>query len=115
MGMFDVIVFDMEVPGFPLQGRRFQTKNLDCCMDIYTVTKAGRLCLTGNDLLGDDSTVSDELEEVDIDFHGDIRLLGEENYDEYVVRFTHGTLEWIRPSHFGDAPVIAGVSHPHES
>ena len=50
MGMFDIVVFDMESPGLPLRGRRFQTKNLDCCLDVYTVTKAGRLCMTGSEL-----------------------------------------------------------------
>jgi hypothetical protein len=35
---------------------------------------------------------------VDLDFHGDIRLVTlEGGYQEYVARFTHGTLEWIRP------------------
>jgi len=92
--MFDVVVFDMELPGFPFQGRRFQTKNLDCCMDIYTVTKTGRLCLTGSDFLEDESSPR---EPVDIDFHGDIRLIAEDSHDRYLARFTHGALEWIRP------------------
>jgi len=34
----------------------------------------------------------------DTNFHGDIRLLSNEGeLEEYVARFTHGTLEWIRP------------------
>jgi hypothetical protein len=94
MGMFDVVVFDMELPGFPFRGCRFQTKNLECCMDIYTVTKTGRLCMTGSDFLEDDAT---EREAVDMDFHGDLRLIAEDSYEQYAVRFTHGTLEWIRP------------------
>ena len=97
MGMFDVVVFDVELPdcGCPVQGRRFQTKSLDRCLDIYTVTRAGRLRLTGNDLLGSDDAPASE--EIDIDFHGDIRLLAEKGHDEYVARFTHGALEWVRP------------------
>ena len=35
----------------------------------------------------------------DLEFHGDIRLTGliEGELIEYAARFTHGTLEWIRP------------------
>ena len=60
MGMFDVVVFDMDLPGFPFRGQRFQTKDLDCCMDVHTLTKTGRLCLTGSDLF--DSEVPGEPE-----------------------------------------------------
>lgn len=37
--------------------------------------------------------------DVDTEFHGDIRLTStsENQLLEYVARFTHGTLEWIRP------------------
>jgi hypothetical protein len=42
-----------------------------------------------------------ETEDIDIDFHGDIRLISEQEAAgesrEYVARFTHGTLEWVRP------------------
>jgi hypothetical protein len=40
------------------------------------------------------------LEKLDIDmqFHGDILLIGDNgSSSEYIARFTHGTLEWIRP------------------
>jgi hypothetical protein len=99
MGMYDVVVFDLDVPGLSLKGRRFQTKSFERCLDLYTVTAAGRICLTGSDL-GDDEpgTRNDQREAVDIDFHGDIRLVAEErDYQEYLARFTHGTLEWVRP------------------
>ncbi len=38
-------------------------------------------------------------EDVDMDFHGDIRLIStvEGRCIEYAARFTHGNLEWIRP------------------
>jgi hypothetical protein len=100
MGMYDEIWFDAELPDVPSACRRFQTKSLDCCLDRYTVTKAGRLCLTGNVMLDDEPVVGaqGETEDVDLDFHGDIRLLSTEgDGGEYVARFTHGTLEWIRP------------------
>ena len=34
---------------------------------------------------------------IDVEFHGDMRLLSAEGDREYLARFTHGTLEWIRP------------------
>lgn len=92
MGMFDVVVFEMEMPGF--QGRRFQTKNLDRCLDLFAITKAGRLCLAGSEFMED--VEKPEIERVDIDYHGDIRLVAEEGDEEYTARFTHGTLDrWL--------------------
>jgi hypothetical protein len=96
--MYDVVVFDMELPDFPPPGRRFQTKAFERCLDRYTVTKAGRLCLTGSELGDEPVAGPDETEDVDIDFHGDIRLISEGEGGEYVARFTHGTLEWVRPT-----------------
>jgi hypothetical protein len=47
------------------------------------------------------STIPVPTGDIDLDFHGDIKLTAdEEDLQEYVVRFTHGTLEWVRP--FGD-------------
>src|SRR4051812_38371661 len=94
MGMFDVVVFDLELPGVALKGRRFQTKSFENCMDLYTVTEAGRLCLTGNELFGEEEPAAAP---VDIDFHGDMRMIAEEGHDSYIVRFTHGALEWVQP------------------
>ena len=98
MGMYDEVWFDAELPGFPSKSRRFQTKSLHRCMDRYTVTKAGRLRLTRNVLFEDAPAGAQEEKGVDTDFHGDIRLISDEgDIEEYVARFTHGTLEWIRP------------------
>jgi hypothetical protein len=36
--------------------------------------------------------------DIDLEFHGDILLTPEEReLKEYVVRFTHGCMEWVRP------------------
>ena len=32
-----------------------------------------------------------------MEFHRDMRILSVGGHLEYLVRFTHGTLEWIRP------------------
>ena len=44
MGMFDNIVCEYPLPdGFDPKGREFQTKSLGCDLDVYTITKEGRL------------------------------------------------------------------------
>jgi hypothetical protein len=100
VGMFDEVRIDEKLPDFPLECRRFQTKSLDRCMCRYLVTEEGRLCLLGSVLM-DDTPVplaGQEAGMVDTDFHGDIRLVPDEGeYEEYIMRFTHGTFEWIRP------------------
>ena len=100
MGMYDEVWFDEGLPGFPLKCRRFQTKSLDRCMDRYVVTKEGRLCLAGNLLMSDEpEPIAGQGSNIDREFHGDIRLApdDETEHDSYIARFTHGTLEWIRP------------------
>lgn len=95
MGMYDDVRFEMDYPDPPFAGRLFQTKSLDCCLDHYTVTKVGRLCLRGNPVLPAEQQQADN---VDVEFHGDIRLRSVDGQGEqYIARFTHGTLEWVRP------------------
>jgi len=44
MGMFDDIQCDHYLPEEPTDGRRdFQSKDLDCLLDNYLITKGGRL------------------------------------------------------------------------
>lgn len=97
MGLFDEVWFEKDLPDFPSQCRRFQTKSLHCDMERYTVTKAGRLHLTRSGCFWNTEAVAPE-GGVDVYFHGDLRLVSETGpIEEYVARFTHGTLEWIRP------------------
>src|SRR5580658_3131245 len=95
MGMFDEVYCEADLPpDHPGSGREFQTKSLFNCLDRFTITKGGRLLLhaTGHQPTG-------EAGDIDTEFHGDIRLVGrsDDHRVEYVARFTHGTLEWIRP------------------
>jgi hypothetical protein len=50
MGMFDDIRCEMPLPEWP-EGEvpYFQTKDMDCALDHYTITKEGRLILDGKD------------------------------------------------------------------
>jgi hypothetical protein len=107
MGMYDELWWEAELPvGHPSNNRLFQTKSFDRCLDRYVVTQEGRLYLVGNGWQ-DDGDFHGERSQgtIDVDFHGDMRLVSMEGqYGEYIARFTHGTLEWIRPS--ADVPRV---------
>src|ERR1700733_2552769 len=109
MGMFDEVWFDEDLPGVPSKNRRFQTKSLDCAMDRYIVTKAGRLCLVGNTFMEDSAAdaAQEKTESSDTDFHGDLRPISDDGeYVDCVARFTHGTLEWVRRAAETRRPVL---------
>jgi len=107
MGLFDEVYCEADLPaGHPGTGRDFQTKSLGSCLDNFTITKEGRLILHA--VRYEDCTdpgrrmpmmTAVPLGDVDTEFHGDIQLYGtvEDSLVEYVARFTHGSLEWIRP------------------
>ena len=98
MGLFDEIRWDAALPeGHPSDDRIFQTKSLDPCLEHYLVTREGRLHLVGSGWEDEDLEHAPDLKGVDVEFHGDIRLLSIKCHREYVARFTHGALEWIRP------------------
>lgn len=98
MGMFDEIRWDAALPeGHPPEDHIFQTKSLDACLEQYLVTAEGRLLLVGNGWQDEDLEHAPNLEGVDVDFHGDIQILSVKEQRQYWVRFTHGTLEWVRP------------------
>ena len=104
MGLYDEIRWDAALPeGHPPDDRIFQTKSLDPCLDHYLVTPEGRLLLVGNGWQDDDLEQALNLKGVDVEFHGDIRLVSVKCHHEYLARFTHGTLEWIRPLADGEA------------
>ncbi len=106
MGMYDTVVFEGGLPeGMTPSDHEFQTKSLFRMMDQFTVTNEGRLIHNTARYVEDFSQphgigrmVPVEKSDVDMQFHGDIVLTSYqgENYTHYVLRFTHGTLEWIR-------------------
>lgn len=52
MGMYDYVICEYPLPGNPPEwAKEFQTKDLDCQMDTYTITADGRL--VGNEDLSD--------------------------------------------------------------
>jgi hypothetical protein len=109
MGMYDEVICEYPLPDDkePLR-RQFQTKNLHRLLDRYTITKQGRLIHHRVRYVAEETPaegrfgfqmVPVEQKDIDMDFHGDIRLSGMKDNTpcDYVVRFTHGALEWIRP------------------
>lgn len=107
MGLFDTVTCEVELPGGATD-YELQTKSLSCSMDQLTLTKEGRLILhatkyePGPDLMIRGKPFPQlkavEVKDVDLRFHGDLWLVGLEpdGLRDYVARFTHGSLEWIR-------------------
>ncbi len=98
MGMFDTVYCEYPLPNARHQDLEFQTKNLECALFTFTITRDGRLVRRGRRGWGRDSPDSD----VEWLLHGDIRFYTsvkteEPSWVEYLARFTHGRVEWIRP------------------
>ncbi len=83
--MFDNITCEHVLPFEPKpRGNSFQTKNFDCFLDCYTITKDGRLLK----------------QEVEVRFHGMLNFYtytDDSMWFEYEAKFTDGRLLEIRP------------------
>ena len=111
MGMFDYVRCEAALPDDRAAGEPdFQTKSLWCSMDQFTITAAGRLIYHKRRYSTASNTHSLEpihVADIDMDYHGDLEMHGttrDDDFVRYVVRFTHGTVEWIRP--FEELPDI---------
>jgi|SRR3989344_9472597 len=97
MGLFDEIKCEYPLPKISETLRKgwFQTKDLGCNLDKYTITKNGNLILR---------KTKGKVRNVKIPFHGDIRIYtctgSQENNNlkwyEFIARFTDGRLQWIK-------------------
>ena len=99
MGLFDTVYCEYPLPDARHQDLDFQTKNLECALDTYTITQDGRLVRRARR-----GWETGEVLDRDVEWplHGDIRLYAsvkseDPSWIEYAVRFTHGRVEWIRP------------------
>ena len=107
MGMFDTIRCEAPLPdGYEVPGRSFQTKSLCCVGDRFTITAQGRLilhrCRHERSAPRGGQSIPRSVPVVDVDtgYHGDIEMHGvtaDNKPVDCAARFTHGTLEWIRP------------------
>ncbi len=100
MGLFDTVECDYLLPDPRHQRLEFQTKDLACCMERYTITRDGRLLKhPWGDVLNGPRPVLEK--DVELPIHGDIRIHGVDpdagsGLVEYVVRFTQGRVERVR-------------------
>jgi hypothetical protein len=98
VGMFDHMTCELPMPdGRDLAKDSFQTKSLECLMDLYTITAAGRLIYHKRRY--STSRMPEPIADIDMNYHGDIEIYaiaGDGKLARYAVRFTRGTLEWIR-------------------
>jgi hypothetical protein len=102
MGMFDHVTCELPMPdGRDVPKDGFQTKSLECLMYLFTITATGRLIYHQHRyFLASEARMPEHLADIDMNYHGDIEICGTSSDGKlawYAVRFTHGTLEWIRP------------------
>jgi hypothetical protein len=97
--MFDHVMCEVPMPdGRELAKDSFQTESLECLMDLYTITAAGWLIYHKRRY--SNSRMPEPIADIDMNYHGDIEicaLTDDGKLASYAVRFTHGTLEGIRP------------------
>lgn len=102
MSLFDELKVEYPLAEREVQGHLFQTKDLECSMSTYTITKEGRLI---HHRRFDDWGVARTKDmDVDTEYHGDISFGthtgsyndGTQVVYEYVARFTEGQLQWIK-------------------
>lgn len=104
MGMYDYVECAASLPGgSAIAGKTFQTKSLYRGLDRFSISEEGRLIYHSfrYESEGGDGPLplmrAIPTGDIDLDFHGDILLTPEEReLKEYVVRFTHGVMEWVR-------------------
>ena len=97
MGMFDTIHCEYPLPEPRHQDLEYQTKDLECLLARYTITSDGRLVLHVRQGRGRPDG------DIEWPLHADLRFYTSDHsvephvWIEYVARFTHGRVEWIRP------------------
>lgn len=103
--MFDTIRCEAPLIAPRHQSVSFQTKDLDCLLWTYTISRTGHLVREpGTGLLG-----LGKSRRVVVPMHGDLRMYtsieaksGRRTWIEYRVRFTSGRVEWIRREPHGN-------------
>ena len=115
MSLRDEIRWEAQLPAdYPSGGNRlFRTGSFGmACWDHYVVTAEGRLLLVGNGWRDDpEFTDISGRSPVDVEYHGDIELSSDQGDHHYVARFTHGTLESIRPLADDEPWSLTGIAY----
>lgn len=96
MGLFDTVYCEYPLPDARHQDLDFQTKDLERTLDEYTITRDGRLVRRARQGEWGGPGLDRDIE---WPLHGDVSIYTSQDdvWIEYVVRFTHGRVEWIRP------------------
>ena len=111
MGMYDRIYSMVQLPDCELPtAMELQTKDLECLLDCYVIDAEGRLLLC--------RTLPDGLPDLagaeDTGYHGDLCFytFSEPRREphEFLARFTHGRLEWVRRNPEGERAWLAPAS-----
>jgi|SRR3989338_6086295 len=93
MGMFDYLKCEFKLPkgNEDVQNEEFQTKDFECLLDLYIITKDRKLKCKS---VGKTKVIP---------YHGDIRFYtsieNSENIDiwyEFIARFSYGKLDYIK-------------------
>jgi hypothetical protein len=96
MGLFDTVRCEYPLPVASHQDLEYQTKSLDSLMERYTITRDGRLIRHSRGGIFARGPCRD----IEWPVHGDVEIYtsdSDRNWIEYIVRFTHGLVEWILP------------------
>ncbi len=119
MGVYDEVRCKYPLPegDEAAQDLVFQTKDFDNALQQYTITKQGRLIHHETEWFMDEEVESmwggpglsaRHRGDYDLDYHGDLNIYGGNvepiEYD-YTVRFTHGTVEWIKRVGDSEQPI----------
>jgi hypothetical protein len=96
MGLFDTIRCEYPLPDARHQDLEFQTKDLECFLAHYRITRDGRLVFEARGGKEPDRDIEWPVHR-DISIYTFIETSGDREWVEYVVRFTHDRVEWIRP------------------
>jgi hypothetical protein len=100
MGLFDTLECDFPLPDPEYQDLEFQTKDLECFMERYSITRDGRLLKHARGrVLGDGDQLRLE-HDVELPVHGVLLIYAadpgtDHGLIEYRVRFTHGRVERV--------------------
>ncbi len=100
MGLFDTVICEYPLPIRAHQRLEFQTKDLDCALLHYTITRLGRLVRHPGRLLHGSSAPEGDVE---WPYHGVLNIYAtdperQKSLVEYVVYMSYGGVDAIRPA-----------------
>lgn len=107
MGMYDLLVCGFPLPGNPpgwVVGHEFQTKDMDCVLERYTITPDGVLMVHRKKYRSGPEKLQLRIErewDEQVWYHGDIEFYtipddNQSGWLEYQARFSYGLLDWIK-------------------